>query len=283
MKPKHLIFSLLAMFASHSAKAAVGDTFTAATTEGISITYKIISDNAVMVGDESMSSVSISPTTTGTITIPSTVENEGTTYTVTQLGFRAFHQCEGLTIVNLPSTITTFGQAAFARCTSLTTVNIPEGITSISNEVFWGCTSLTSITLPASLTSLAEGAFYNCPLTTVTVNATTPPSCTTGTYEHFTNASNCTLKVPAGTGEAYAAADVWKDFKEIIDPNAFIVFEDSKAKSICVSKWDTNKDGELSYAEAAAVNAKAVRAINIFFILFYSSENESINSLCKPL
>ena len=32
-----------------------------------------------------------------------------------------------------------------------------------------------------------------------------------------------------------------------------IVFEDANVKSICVSQWDTNGDGELSYAEAAAV------------------------------
>ncbi len=32
-----------------------------------------------------------------------------------------------------------------------------------------------------------------------------------------------------------------------------IVFADSAVKSICVANWDTNGDGELSYAEAAAV------------------------------
>jgi len=32
-----------------------------------------------------------------------------------------------------------------------------------------------------------------------------------------------------------------------------IVFADANVKDICVAKWDTNGDGELSYAEAAAV------------------------------
>ena len=36
-------------------------------------------------------------------------------------------------------------------------------------------------------------------------------------------------------------------------PAGNIVFEDSNVKSICVANWDTNKDGALSYAEAAAV------------------------------
>lgn len=38
-------------------------------------------------------------------------------------------------------------------------------------------------------------------------------------------------------------------------PPGNIVFEDSRVKSICVSNWDTNGDGELSYAEAAAVTS----------------------------
>ena len=34
---------------------------------------------------------------------------------------------------------------------------------------------------------------------------------------------------------------------------ANIVFADTNVKTICVEHWDTNGDGELSYAEAAAV------------------------------
>lgn len=260
MKPKHLIFSLLAMFASHSAKAAVGDTFTANTTEGVTMTFKIISEDdlTVMVGDESASTdVSIDHTTAGSITIPSTVSNNGQTYTVTQLGFRAFYGCSNLTAVTIPSTVTSFGQAVFARCTSLTTVNIPEGITRLNDEMFWGCTSLSSITLPSTLTIINEGVFYDCNnLTTVTVNATNPPGfVVTGTYDPFPNRTNATINVPSGTKATYSAASIWRDCKKIHDPADFIEFEDDYTKNICVSKWDTNHDGELSYAEAAAVTS----------------------------
>ena len=37
------------------------------------------------------------------------------------------------------------------------------------------------------------------------------------------------------------------------DESAFIVFACDAVKELCVSKWDTNGDGELSYAEAATV------------------------------
>lgn len=260
MKPKHLIFSLLAMFASHSAKAAVGDTFTANTTEGVTMTFKIISEDnlTVMVGDESASTdVSIDHTTAGSITIPSTVSNNGQTYTVTQLGFRAFYGCSNLTAVTIPSTVTSFGQAVFARCTSLTTVNIPEGITRLNDEMFWGCTSLSSITLPSTLTIINEGVFYDCNnLTTVTVNATNPPGfVVTGTYDSFPNRANATINVPSGTKATYSAASIWRDCKKIHDPADFIEFEDPAVKAICVSKWDANHDGELSYEEAAAVTS----------------------------
>ena len=39
-----------------------------------------------------------------------------------------------------------------------------------------------------------------------------------------------------------------------MSPNTIIQFADSKVKAICVKKWDTDKDGELSCGEAAAVN-----------------------------
>lgn len=38
-----------------------------------------------------------------------------------------------------------------------------------------------------------------------------------------------------------------------LDPDAIIAFADPTVKALCVSKWDTDSDGELSYAEAAAV------------------------------
>ena len=40
---------------------------------------------------------------------------------------------------------------------------------------------------------------------------------------------------------------------KVKDGNAPIEFADAKVKEICVNNWDTNGDGELSYAEAAAV------------------------------
>ena len=50
-------------------------------------------------------------------------------------------------------------------------------------------------------------------------------------------------------------------------PEGNITFEDPAVKAICVANWDTNSDGELSYAEAAAVTS-----------IFGFSNNKSITS-----
>ena len=49
------------------------------------------------------------------------------------------------------------------------------------------------------------------------------------------------------------------------DPNATMIFKDSKVEAICVANFDLNKDGKITYAEAAAVKdiGELFRATNI--------------------
>lgn len=201
-----------------------------------------------------------------TFTIPSNV---------TTIESEAFSGC-GFFAGPIPTSVTSIGSGAFTSTGWLqnqpdgivyinnmvytykgtmpasTSLTIAEGTTKILNSAFSGQENLVSLTLPTTLTSIESYAFNGCNnLTTVTVNATTPPSCSSNA---FSNAANCTLLVPNGKVEAYTAATGWKNFNPINENlDSPIVFEDSKAKSICVSKWDTNKDGELSYREAAAI------------------------------
>ena len=53
-------------------------------------------------------------------------------------------------------------------------------------------------------------------------------------------------------------SDIWNKFEEMEESirdhdKENIQFEDLQVKAICCKNWDTNNDGELSYAEAAAV------------------------------
>lgn len=79
------------------------------------------------------------------ITIPSCVEYNGATYSVTSIGESAFSDCKDLTSINIPNSVTSVGSYAFKGCSGLTNINIPNSVTSISSRAFSGCSGLTSI------------------------------------------------------------------------------------------------------------------------------------------
>lgn len=74
----------------------------------------------------------------GSLELPATVTNGGTTYAVVSLGIEAFK-----------------------GCAELTRVVIPEGVTSIGRMAFYGCTALDTILLPSTLTEILSQAFAN--------------------------------------------------------------------------------------------------------------------------
>ena len=113
------------------------------------------------------------------------------------------------------------------------------------------CYALASVTIPSSVASIGSAAFYDCvSLTSVTVEKETPLNIT---EDVFTNRANATLYVPVGSRDAYVAANHWNEFKHIVEASPIITFADTNVKAICVANWDTDEDGELSEAEAAAV------------------------------
>ena len=114
------------------------------TYQGNTLCYNITSDNTVDVtGDNSVS---------GAVVIPSSVTNNGITYSVTSIGYSAFYSCSGLTSVTIPNSVTSIGKWAFQSCSSLTSVTIPNSVTSIGNMAFAYCSGLTSVTLPNNAT-----------------------------------------------------------------------------------------------------------------------------------
>lgn len=75
----------------------------------------------------------------GSIVIPATVTYGGKTYNVTSIGRHAFHYCNDLTSITIPSSVTSIGSSAFYGCTGLTSVTIPNSVTKIVSEAFEGC------------------------------------------------------------------------------------------------------------------------------------------------
>ncbi len=119
--------------------------------------------------------------------------------------------------VTIPNSVTSIGDAAFEGCTGLTSMTIPNSVKTIGEGAFFFCTGLTSMTIGNGVTSIGEWAFHGCTgLTSMTVEATNPPLCVNyyGAGLDMPN-YDIPLYVPAGSVDAYKAADEWKNFTNI--------------------------------------------------------------------
>ena len=163
MKTKNFLLLVLCTLLSVHIKAADGDTFTANTSEGIEMTFRVISETekTARVAIEN-GSPAISQTVTGTVTIPSEVTYNNETYTVTLIGLNAFYRCYGVTSISIPNTVEAIGNYAFSDCTGLEAINIPSNVTWVGRAAFSGCKKLTSITIPETVTGWGMDVFLGC-------------------------------------------------------------------------------------------------------------------------
>ncbi|MBE6969251.1 MAG: hypothetical protein E7442_03895 [Ruminococcaceae bacterium] len=101
----------------------------------------------------------------GELTVPETVTNGETTYTVTKVGADAFYQNTRITGVALPESVTSIGEAAFAE-SGLTGFAFPTGVTEVPDMCFSGCQSLSSVALSPDTTTIGIEAFVRTPALT---------------------------------------------------------------------------------------------------------------------
>ena len=126
---------------------------------------------------------------TGELFIPETVEHEGTTYTVTRIGNKAFYQCNNLVgNLTIPTTIDTIQTRSFSFCSGFTgdlvipnsvmylgaaafewcsgfdgSLVLPDAINRIQSSTFEGCEGLSGmLIIPSSVTSIGPAAFGSC-------------------------------------------------------------------------------------------------------------------------
>ena len=155
--------------------------------ESAGIYYNITGNNTVEVTYSDINNSSYF----GSISVPETVTNNGTEYSVTKIGscafqgsavtsvsmpeciisidYNAFKGCQNLESVTLPESLTTLGSYAFKACKLLKTIKIPSGVTAIPDQCFDGCSLLESVTIPEGVTTIGDYAFGYCNLNALTL------------------------------------------------------------------------------------------------------------------
>ena len=178
-----------------------------------------------------------------------TVEHLGNTFTQDLL-INTFDELEyftGLTEIDVD---------AFNGCANLLSVKLPPTITKIRQNAFRG-TGIYTFVIPQQAITFGDCILDDCPhLETVIDQAVFPQTTNDGT-RLFQNCPNLSaLFVPRFRSSSFITDGdfiyMWSDWKDIIRES--IRFEDPEVKKICVVRWDTNQDGELSVDEAMAVN-----------------------------
>ena len=194
---------LAAMFLA--AGAALGAWADTETVGGIVWNYTVSGGKAqVGIGGNS-GTRAVLTSTTGEITIPSTLGGNP----VTSVGAYAFSGCGKLTSVTIPNSVTNIGEYAFRNCSGLTSVTIPDSVTSIGSDGFYSCSGLTNVTIGSGVTSIGSAAFRYC---SGLMSVTIPDGVTSlGSYG-FSGCSGLT-NVTIGTGVTSIELDAFSGCK----------------------------------------------------------------------
>ncbi|MGN1375867.1 MAG: C10 family peptidase [Prevotella sp.] len=175
----------------------------------------------------------INPTYKGDIVIPSSIEFEGKTYTVTQIGESAFEGCRGLTSAVIPKTVKVVGYGSFSQSWAkeirfeegsqleiideyafnamdqLEKINLPQGLKEIRLAGLRGL-NVRAIDIPSSVTYIGEEALDGYRCRDITLHWNEPLECGNILEQkqyHFTDAFN--IHVPEGTENKYAKVKPW--------------------------------------------------------------------------
>ena len=180
----------------------------------------------------------------GSYTIYGTVTNEGTTYRVTEIGEKAFQNCDKITSIVIGENVVTIGEDAFSGCSAMARLTIPNTVTNIGSCAFGNCSSLTEVVIPNSVTYVGGLTFAYCSaLTTVDLGENCRfnkssgwslnifKGCTSLTditcrsleawkfeepmFEESTY-TTATLHVPSASVAAYRATNYWNKFTNVV-------------------------------------------------------------------
>ena len=154
------------------------------------------------------------------------LENIALPEKLTTIGASAFQNCSLLHDVTIPQTVTSIGQSAFKSCTSIKNFEFSKGIKTLATSVLEECRALEDVLIPSSVTTINQDAFYNCSKLKAIRNYAYTPQSIPARALYNVNKSTCILYVPMDYIDLYQAADVWKEFYNIIGVATDLQFED---------------------------------------------------------
>ncbi len=138
------------------------------------------------------------------VTIPDTIQANGTTYKVTSIAPSAFKNNKYLTKVKIGRNVAKIGANAFSGCKKLKKVTLGSGLTSINAKAFYKCVNLTKITIPGSVEKIGKQAFSACPqLKSIVIKSTKLTTKNVGSKAFSKIYKKVTVKVPKKSLKAY--------------------------------------------------------------------------------
>ena len=179
---------------------------------------------------------------------------------VARVGNYAFLGCFTLTDVEISDGVTIIGNGVFALCESLSSIEFPNSVTSIGGEVFVSCTSLTSVVIGSGVTSMYD-LFYDCPNVTSIISYVAAENLfETYSFENI-DKNICTLYVPYGAKNTYAATRGWSEFTNIVE---------LKPTELTIT---INQYGSATYCSPYALDFSEVEGLKAYAATGYKSNS----------
>ena len=200
---------------STSASGSCGDGLTWELSEGVlTISYDGVGTGEMYDFDyEYESPVNVAPWKEYKSEITTVVIGDG----VKSIGNHAFNDLsENFTAVTIANSVERIGLNAFLNSEEITEITLPSSLKTIDEKGFANC-GFSSITIPSGVTSIGYRAFCYCTaLTSLTCEATTPPTLDGGVFYKIRSStssiSSIPLYVPSASVSDYQAASQWNAF-----------------------------------------------------------------------